>query len=159
MPQKLDLAKPDAAPATYTLLIDTQPEHGAADGLRPRRGAAAARSPAARRQRHRRAVHEDARHDYRVRRTIRDTIVGRRRRESRRGGGTAILTALVTAVGDSSARSTGRHIIVLITDGYDEHSAIDFERALDAVKAAKAHGLRDWRRRHRRHLARRARTC
>ena len=50
-------------------------------------------------------------------------------------GGTAILDSLVAVV-EQLDTSEGRHAIVLITDGYDEHSAMKFERAIATVKAA-----------------------
>jgi VWFA-related protein len=50
-------------------------------------------------------------------------------------GGTAILDAV-----EQAARmlqpAEGRRALVLITDGYDEHSTIDFEGALEAVRKA-----------------------
>jgi hypothetical protein len=66
----------------------------------------------------------------------RDTLVGAID-TIKAGGGTAILNALVTA-SEKLGTIDSRHIIVLITDGYDEHSSVAFERALDAVKATKA---------------------
>jgi VWFA-related protein len=64
------------------------------------------------------------------------TIVGAIR-AIRPVGGTAILDSLVQAA--ASLRSAdGRRAIVLITDGYDEHSSTTFESALEAVKAAHA---------------------
>lgn len=52
-------------------------------------------------------------------------------------GGTAILDAIVQ-VARSFEGVEGRRAIVLITDGYDEHSASTFDEALAAVKAAHA---------------------
>jgi VWFA-related protein len=51
--------------------------------------------------------------------------------------GTAILDALSQA-STVLANAEGRRAIVLITDGYDEHSAASFESALSAVKSAGA---------------------
>ncbi|MCA1563239.1 MAG: VWA domain-containing protein [Acidobacteria bacterium] len=52
-------------------------------------------------------------------------------------GGTAILDSLAHAARILSA-ADGRRAIVLITDGYDEHSTTTFEGALTAVKSAGA---------------------
>jgi VWFA-related protein len=49
-------------------------------------------------------------------------------------GGTAILDSLATVTAQLKPVSS-RHVIVLITDGYDEHSGIAFEKSLQAVKA------------------------
>jgi Ca-activated chloride channel homolog len=64
--------------------------------------------------------------------TIRSAIEG-----IRPTGGTAILDALVS-VAKTLRGAEGRRAIVLITDGYDEHSATSFEDALGAVKSAQA---------------------
>ena len=53
------------------------------------------------------------------------------------GGGTAILDSLAQA-SRILANAEGRRALVLITDGYDEHSATTFEEALAAVKSAGA---------------------
>jgi VWFA-related protein len=135
VPQKLDLAKPDAAPATYTLLIDNSqsmarrmdfvrdaarelPEH-----LRP--GDSVIVAPFTKTVGTITGPTND-------RETIVDAI-----NSEEAGGGTAILNALVTAA-DKLGTIDSRHIVVLITDGYDEHSSIAFERALDAIKATRA---------------------
>lgn len=52
-------------------------------------------------------------------------------------GGTAILDAL-TELAPRLRNVEGRRAIVLVTDGYDEHSGTSFETALEAVKAAHA---------------------
>jgi Ca-activated chloride channel homolog len=52
-------------------------------------------------------------------------------------GGTAILDSLVQ-VARSMASAEGRRAIVLITDGYDEHSTAKFDDALTAVRSAGA---------------------
>ena len=133
--QKIDLAQPDAAPATYTLLIDTS------------------QSMARRMDFVRDAARELPQHLRAGDNVIvapftknvgtitgptndRDTIIDAIDHiES--SGGTAILNALVTAAAKLGTIDS-RHIVVLITDGYDEHSSVAFERALDAVKATKA---------------------
>jgi VWFA-related protein len=53
------------------------------------------------------------------------------------GGGTAIVDAL-TDLPRLLQGATGRQAVVLITDGYDEHSTRSLEDALRAVKAAQA---------------------
>jgi VWFA-related protein len=50
-------------------------------------------------------------------------------------GGTAIRNALVDA-SRLLANLEGRHIIVLVTDGYDEHSTVAYEEAVQAVRAS-----------------------
>ena len=52
-------------------------------------------------------------------------------------GGTAILDSL-QQVARVLANSEGRRAVVLITDGYDEHSTATFQDALEAVKSAGA---------------------
>jgi VWFA-related protein len=64
-------------------------------------------------------------------RTITDSI-----RHIEPSGGTAILDALVELAGRLPA-AEDRRAVILITDGYDEHSATAFEEALAAVKAAR----------------------
>lgn len=135
VPQTLDLAKPDIAPATYTLLIDTSgsmarrmdfvrdaarqlPEH-------LRSGDSVIIAPFSKNVGTITGPTSD-----------RDTIVGAIE-GIQAGGGTAILNALATAA-QKLGTIDSRHILVLITDGYDEHSSVAFERALDAVKATKA---------------------
>ena len=53
----------------------------------------------------------------------------------RPGGGTAILDS-VARLARSLGQAEGRRAIVLITDGYDEHSTISFPEALQAAKEA-----------------------
>ena len=48
-------------------------------------------------------------------------------------GGTAILDSLA-ALPERFVRAEGRHVIVLVTDGYDEHSTTTFAAALDGLK-------------------------
>ena len=55
----------------------------------------------------------------------------------RAGGGTAILDAL-TELPQLLRAATGRQAVVLITDGYDEHSTQTREDAIRAVKSAQA---------------------
>lgn len=135
VPQKLDLAQPDAAPATYTLLIDNSQSMArrmdfVRDAARQlpdhlRSGDSVIVAPFTRTLGAITGPTKD-------RQTIVEAI-----NSEEAGGGTAILNALVTAAEKLGTIDT-RHIVVLITDGYDEHSSIAFERALDAVKATKA---------------------
>jgi VWFA-related protein len=53
----------------------------------------------------------------------------------RAGGGTAIADAL-KSMAERIAPMEGRHIIILITDGYDEHSQATFADATEALKKA-----------------------
>ncbi len=50
-------------------------------------------------------------------------------------GGTAIRNALIE-VSRRLAGMEGRHVIVLVTDGYDEHSSVTYEEMLEAVRAS-----------------------
>src|SRR5262249_49616596 len=52
-------------------------------------------------------------------------------------GGTAIFDSLIE-IADRVAPATGRHAIILITDGYDEHSKASFDDAVKAVQKADA---------------------
>jgi len=52
-------------------------------------------------------------------------------------GGTAILDSLA-ALGASLPESTGRRVVILITDGYDENSSKSVEETLAALKEARA---------------------
>src|SRR5690606_8227817 len=52
-------------------------------------------------------------------------------------GGTAILDA-VTAASRLIASVEGRHAVILVTDGYDEHSTRAFDEALAAMQRAGA---------------------
>ena len=49
------------------------------------------------------------------------------------GGGTAIADAILAA-SEAMEHVDGRHIFVLFTDGYDEHSNVRLEEAMEAVK-------------------------
>lgn len=52
-------------------------------------------------------------------------------------GGTAILDALAT-VPDMFAHVEGRHVVVLLTDGYDERSATSYQDAMTALQRLQA---------------------
>ena len=150
VPQAIDLAVPDQVPATYTLLVDAS--QSMARRMDFVRDAA-------------RQLPTHLRTDDRVivapfTKTLgavtgptsdRDTIVGAIERIEAKGG-TAILNSLVSAAEQLRAIDS-RHILVLITDGYDENSDVAFERALDAVKSSQGHGVCDCDRRHRRRVA------
>jgi VWFA-related protein len=134
--QKLDIASSERVPATYTLLIDTsQSLSNRMEFVRE----AARRLPARLRDVDRVVVAPFAKELGAVTGPTRDaeTIAGAID-AMQAGGGTAIVDSLATAA--SQLQSVpGRHVIVLLTDGYDEHSAKDgFARALDAVKATQA---------------------
>ena len=135
VPQVLDVVRTEELPATYTLLIDSSQSmsrridfvRGAAaelaTHLRPndriivapfRKGIETITGPT-----------DD-------RATVSDAIAG-----IEATGGTAILDALGEVAGLISAVE-GRHAVVLLTDGYDEHSTQAFEDALTSVQQAGA---------------------
>jgi Ca-activated chloride channel family protein len=66
----------------------------------------------------------------------RETIVGAIG-AARAAGGTAIFDSL-RQIADRIAPDTGSHAIILITDGYDEHSQATFDEAVQAVSRARA---------------------
>src|SRR5204863_1017154 len=66
----------------------------------------------------------------------RDTIVGAIG-AARAVGGTAIFDSL-KQIADRIAPDPGSHAIILITDGYDEHSRATFDEAVEAVTRARA---------------------
>ena len=135
VPQTLDLVRSDLVDSTYTLLIDCSQSMS--------RRIDFVQEAADRLVRH-------IRPDDRVivapftrkigaitgpttdRRTVTTAIAATRSR-----GGTAILDAL-TEMPELLRGATGRQAVVLITDGYDEHSTHSVEDALRAVKAAQA---------------------
>ena len=135
VPQTLDLAAPDLEPATYTLLIDSSQSMSrrmdfvidAARQLPPRlRGNDQVIVAPFRDQL---GVVTGPTQD-------RDTITGAIE-AIQASGGTAILDA-VTAVTKQLRTIDSRHIVVLITDGYDEHSEGSFELAIEQIRASKA---------------------
>ena len=134
VPQTIDLAVPDQVPATYTLLIDaSQSMSRRMDFVRD----AARQLPTHLRKDDRVIVAPFAKTLGTVTgpTSDRDTIVGAIERIESKGG-TAILNSLVSA-SEQLRAIDNRHILVLITDGYDENSDVAFERALDSVKASK----------------------
>lgn len=134
-PQKIDLVSVESEPVTYTLLVDaSQSMHARmgfvrsaagrlADFLRPKdrivvapfaRSLGAITGPTSERE------------------TIADAVGAIAFR-----GGTAISDGLVEA-SRLAAGAEGRHVIVLITDGYDEDSQARAEDALAAAQSAHA---------------------
>jgi Ca-activated chloride channel family protein len=135
VPQVLDMAKPERLPATYTLLVDSSQSMS--------RRIDAVRQAASELVRH-------LRPDDRIvvapfskalgaitgpttdRRTVLEAIDG-----IQSAGGTAILNAVAT-VAEQLRPYEGRHAIVLLTDGYDEHSTLARDQALTAIKTMHA---------------------
>ncbi len=132
--QTPDVVRPETLPATYTILVDSsQSMAGNVDFLRDAAGRLA---------RH-------LRPDDRVlvmpfsktvgavtgptadRATITEAIAS-----IEPGGGTAILDSLADAA-RRGAGTEGRHVIILVTDGYDQHSVRTFEDALAAVQSSR----------------------
>jgi len=135
VPQIIDTLQPDRVPATYTLLIDTSQSmsrrmafvRDAARQLPPRlresdqvvvapfsRGLGLVTGPT------------------RDQDTIAEAIDA-----IEPSGGTAILDSLAEAARQMDGIE-GHHVIVLITDGYDEHSALHVEESLQAIRATSA---------------------
>jgi VWFA-related protein len=134
-PQSLDLVQLQTLPTTFTLLVDgSQSMSRRIDMVRAtarrlssklrqgdmvvvapfRRGIEAVTGP----------TNDD--------RTIADAISG-----IRATGGTAILDSLA-ALPDYFARAEGRQVVVLVTDGYDEHSTTTIEEAFRALQRVQA---------------------
>jgi VWFA-related protein len=133
--QELDMAVPDRVPATYTLLIDTSQSMS--------RRMAFVRDAARELPDRLRDVDQVIVAPFSL--TLgtitgptqdRDTIAGAIDGIGV-GTGTAILDCLAAAARQLDGMP-GRHVIVLITDGYDEHSELQFESTLSAVKATSA---------------------
>jgi VWFA-related protein len=135
VPQVLDVIRPETLPATYTLLIDSshsmhrrmdfvrRAAATLADNLRPQdrilvipfsKGLGTLTGPT------------------NDRATVTQAIGG-----IRSAGGTAILDSLQQAA-QIAAGTEGRHAIVLITDGYDEHSTHSFADVLASVQKSGA---------------------
>lgn len=135
VPQVVDLAVPDTLPAVYTLLVDSsQSMSRRMDLVR----AAASQFVGLLRPHDRVVVVPFAKTLGAItgptldRETVGDAIAA-----IAAHGGTAILDCLATAA-RQAATMDGRHIIVLITDGYDENSKLAFEDALATITATKA---------------------
>ncbi|MGH9313309.1 MAG: VWA domain-containing protein [Vicinamibacterales bacterium] len=133
--QTLDLVRVEAMPATYTLLIDTSQSMG--------RRIDFVREAAA-------GLVRQLRPDDRVvvapfsrevgpitgpstdRQTLTEAMESLQAR-----GGTAILNAL-EIISKHLVGRDGRHAVVLLTDGYDEHSTTARDAALQAIKSLRA---------------------
>ena len=131
--QTPDVVRPETLPATYTLLVDSSQSMS--------RNVAFLRDAAGRLARHLRPVDRVLVMPFsrtlgaitgptadRV--TITDAIASIEPR-----GGTAILDSLADAA-RRGAGTEGRHVIILVTDGYDEHSSRTFEDAMAAVQSS-----------------------
>jgi Ca-activated chloride channel family protein len=131
LPQSLDVVRPETLPATYVLLIDSsQSMNRRMDFVRD----AAASLAGYLRFSDRIVVAPFSKTIGTItgptddRQTVSDAIarIGSQ-------GGTAIADSLVAAAGLMNGME-GRHALVLITDGYDEHSTRSFEEAIVAVQ-------------------------
>ena len=134
-PQTVDLAGIESLPVTYTLLVDaSQSMHARMEFVRR----AASRLAEFLRPDDRIIVAPFARSLGPITGPTgdRDTIAGAVQAISS-SGGTAISDGLIEASRLVPANDR-RHVIVLITDGYDEHSQAKVEDALFAVKSARA---------------------
>src|SRR5688572_20874449 len=120
VPQKLDVVQQEAVGATFAMLVDSSASMSRRMDFVQRTAATLAGSLG--------ALTGPTKDPSTIVQAI-DAI--------RPTGGTAILDALV-AVSKSLQSAEGRRAIVLITDGYDEHSTATFDEALAAVKAAHA---------------------
>ncbi|HEX6211072.1 MAG TPA: VWA domain-containing protein [Methylomirabilota bacterium] len=135
VPQVLDVVRTEELPATYTLLVDSSQSMS-------RRIAfvrdAAAQLAAHLREKDRIIVAPFRRGIETItgptddRTTVADAIAA-----IQSAGGTAILDSL-EETSTLIANIPGRHAVVLLTDGYDEHSTQEFEDALTAVQRAGA---------------------
>jgi Ca-activated chloride channel homolog len=133
VPQKLDVVRPETMPATYALLVDSS--QSLSHRVAFLRDAAGRLAGFLRRQDRMFVVPFSSRlgpvtgpTDDRA--TITEAVAHVEPR-----GGTAILDALA----DTSrlvANLEGRHIIVLVTDGYDEKSTVSYDAALKAIQAS-----------------------
>jgi Ca-activated chloride channel family protein len=135
VPQAIEMADPEIAPSTYTLLIDSsQSMSRRLDFVRE----AAARLPQFLRPDDEIVVAPFTRKLGTVtgptkdRQTIADAIGA-----LHATGGTSILDCLKD-LGPRLAGQTTRQIVVLITDGYDEDSTTTFQAALQAIKSSEA---------------------
>jgi Mg-chelatase subunit ChlD len=134
-PQKLDLVQLQTLPTTFTLLVDGSQSMSRRIDLvratarrlasRLRKGDMVVVAPFRRRIEAVTGPTNDAQ-------TIGDAISG-----IRAVGGTAILDSLAT-LPDHFARAEGRQVVVLVTDGYDEHSSTSMEEAFRALQRVQA---------------------
>lgn len=135
VPQDLDMAVPDEIPATFTLLIDSsQSMSRRMDFVRR----AALQLPGLLRERDSVLVAPFSRHVGTVTgptqdmQTISDAIA-----TIETSGGTAILDSLAE-IATQLNPLPGRQAIVLITDGYDEHSQSVYDRTIETLKTTRA---------------------
>jgi Ca-activated chloride channel family protein len=135
VPQSIEMASPEIAPSTYTLLIDTsQSMSRRLDFVRQ----AAAQLPRFLRPDDQIVVAPFTRTLGAItgptndRQTIADAISA-----IAATGGTSILDCLKD-LGPRLAGQTVRQIVVLITDGYDEDSTTTYQTALQAIKSSQA---------------------
>ncbi len=131
--QTLDVVRPETLPATYTLLVDSsQSMCRSADFLRE----AAGRLALHLRPRDRVLIVPFSRTLGAItgptadRATIADAIATIDPR-----GGTAILDSL-SAAAKLVSTIEGRHVIILVTDGYDENSSMTFADAITRVQSS-----------------------
>ena len=134
-PQVLDIVRPETLPATYTLLVDSsQSMNRRIDFVREAATTLAGRL----RAQDQIVVAPFSKSLGPItgptgdRATVAQAIAG-----IRSSGGTAIVDCLEQAARVVSGIE-GRHAIVLITDGYDEHSTKSLDQALQAVQRAGA---------------------
>jgi Ca-activated chloride channel homolog len=135
VPQALDIVQSQSLPATYTLLIDSSQSMARRTELVR---AAATTLVGRLRPEDRVVVAPFTRTvgpitgpttDHRTVQEAIDAISSR--------GGTAILDAVRTMAEQLTAHE-GRHVLVLLTDGYDEHSSVAWEETVQAVKDLRA---------------------
>ena len=135
VPQQLDMVRQEDVPTTFTLLMDSS------QSMAPRMEFvrdAAARLASHMRPQDRMMVVPFSKHlgamtgPTNDQRTVADAV-----ESAQPTGGTAIVDSLIELTSRLSSVE-GRRAIVLITDGYDEHSAGAIDEALQAVKAARA---------------------
>ena len=131
VPQTLDVVRPEQLPATFTILIDTsQSMARRIDFVRD----AASRMASYLREKDRIIVAPFAKKLQTItgptddRTTVSDAIAA-----IRPGGGTAILDSVEEAA-KLISQVEGRHAIILLTDGYDEHSTATLTDAISMVQ-------------------------
>jgi Ca-activated chloride channel family protein len=135
LPQAIDFVRPETMPAIYTLLVDSsQSMYRRMDFVRDAAGRLASF-----------LRHQDRLMVVPFTRTL-GAVTGPT--DDRRTVGeaiTAIRSAGGTAILDSLAQSSrliggieGRHVIVLVTDGYDEHSQTPFDEVARSLQSAQA---------------------
>lgn len=135
IPQKLDLVQQETVGATFAMLIDSSASMSRRMDFVQRTAATLAGYMTHRDQM---IVAPFARNLEPVTGPTRDvTTIREAITAIKPTGGTAIMDALIE-VSNSLRSAEGRRAIVLITDGYDEHSTGTFEEALKAVKSAHA---------------------